>query len=83
MQDFQESSSVVSVYVKSICYNGLENMKSAPVKWSRSVGNFTGKTIQNPQSKIRNGRAVYVKTPCYSTLHPELGIQKQVPNIPA
>jgi len=29
MQNFQESSSVVTAYVKSICYNALENMKSA------------------------------------------------------
>ncbi len=37
MQNFQESSSVVTIYVKSICYNGLENMKSA---------------IRNPKSEM-------------------------------
>ena len=37
MKNFWESSSVVTEYVKAICYNGLENMKSA---------------IRNPKSEM-------------------------------
>ena len=49
MQNFQESSSVVTVSDKTVCYNGLENMKSA---------------IQDPQRKVLSQCHFSLCDPC-------------------